>query len=340
MEQRDLYQKSNSRIYNFYIQKNNIEDEKDNKNILVFHYLKYIMTGIEYRIYDPKEDFIFKMLFGTEENKSILISLLNAILKGRPNIKDLTLENNEISKIFKDSKSSRLDILAVDDNGIKYDIEMQCQKTKDIPNRAAYYASKLFTKDLKENDDYNKSRVISIWIFAENVTERHEPLSEAFMTFQPNKSDNYEIMTDNIKIIYLELKKYLINSHNYNDKLTKWVDFLTNPINLDRKTIEDKDIEKAKKTLEYISTNDEERLIIDKIVEGRNDFYSAKNIAKEEGIEEGVKIGLKEGLKKGINKGLKEGKIEIAKNMLKKQLDIKLISELSGLTIDEINELK
>ncbi len=40
------------------------------------------MTGIECRIYDPKEDFIFKMLFGTEKNKSILISLLNAILKG------------------------------------------------------------------------------------------------------------------------------------------------------------------------------------------------------------------------------------------------------------------
>ena len=63
------------------------------------------MSDIEYKLYDPKEDFIFKMIFGTEENKSILISLLNSILKGKPNIKDLTLENNEISKIFKDSKS-------------------------------------------------------------------------------------------------------------------------------------------------------------------------------------------------------------------------------------------
>ena len=188
------------------------------------------MSDIEYRIYDPKEDFIFKMIFGSEENKSILISLLNSILKERPYIKDVKLENNEISKIFKDSKSSRLDILAVDDNGIKYDIEMQCRKTKDIPNRAVYYASKLFTKDLKENDDYNKSRVISIWIFAENVTNRKSAISEALMTFQPNKEDKYEILADNIRIIYLELRKYLINSYNYNDKLTKWVDFLTNPI--------------------------------------------------------------------------------------------------------------
>ena len=289
------------------------------------------MSDIEYRIYDPKEDFIFKMIFGSEENKSILISLLNSILKERPYIKDVKLENNEISKIFKDSKSSRLDILAVDDNGIKYDIEMQCRKTKDIPNRAVYYASKLFTKDLKENDDYNKSRVISIWIFAENVTNRKSAISEALMTFQPNKEDKYEILTDNIRIIYLELRKYLINSYNYNDKLTKWVDFLTNPIKLDRNTVEDKDIEKAIKTLDYISTNDEERLIIDKIIEGRNDYYSAKNIAREEGREEG--------LKEGLDKGLKEGKIEIAKNMLKEGLDINLISKLSGLSVKEIEEL-
>ena len=285
------------------------------------------MSDIEYRIYDPKEDFIFKMIFGSEENKSILISLLNSILKERPYIKDVKLENNEISKIFKDSKSSRLDILAVDDNGIKYDIEMQCRKTKDIPNRAVYYASKLFTKDLKENDDYNKSRVISIWIFAENVTNRKSAISEALMTFQPNKDDDYEILTDNIRIIYLELRKYLINSYNYNDKLTKWVDFLTNPIKLDRNTVEDKDIEKAIKTLDYISTNDEERLIIDKIIEGRNDFYSAKNIAREEGREE------------GREKGLKEKSIEIAKNMLKEGLDVNLISKLSGLSVKEIEEL-
>jgi len=286
------------------------------------------MSDIEYRIYDPKEDFIFKMIFGSEENKSILISLLNSILKERPYIKDVKLENNEISKIFKDSKSSRLDILAVDDNGIKYDIEMQCRKTKDIPNRAVYYASKLFTKDLKENDDYNKSRVISIWIFAENVTNRKSAISEALMTFQKNKDDDYEILTDNIRIIYLELRKYLINSYNYNDKLTKWVDFLTNPIDLEKKTFEDEDIEKARKTLNYISTNDEERLIIDKIIEGRNDYYSAKNIAREEGREE------------GREQGLKEKSIEIAKNMLKDNVDINIISKYSGLSVEDINKLK
>ena len=39
------------------------------------------MSDIEYRLFDPKEDFVFKMIFGTEENKKLLISLLNSILK-------------------------------------------------------------------------------------------------------------------------------------------------------------------------------------------------------------------------------------------------------------------
>ena len=278
------------------------------------------MSDIEYRLFDPKEDFIFKMIFGIEENKSILISLLNSILKGRPYINDVTLENTEISKIFKDGKSSRLDILATDDNGIKYDIEMQCRKTKDIINRTLFYASKSFAKDLKKNEDYNKSRVISIWIFGENITERIEPISEALMTFQPYQRDKYGIMTDNIRIIYLELNKYIVSDENIKYKLSKWVDFLKDPINLNKDTVEDKDIDKARKTLEYISTSKEERIIIEKIVEGRNDFYSAKNTAREEGKE--------------------EGKIEIAKNMLKDNVDINIISKYSGLSIDEIKDLK
>ena len=45
-------------------------------------------------------------------------------------------------------------------------------------------------------------------------------------------------------------------------------------------------------------------------------------------------------LDEAINKGIKQGKNEIAKNMLSKNMDIKLISEITGLTEDEVNSLK
>ena len=252
------------------------------------------------------------------------ISLLNAILRGRPTIKDLTLHNTEIGKILKDNKSCRLDILATSDEGIKFNIEMQCKKTKDVINRTVYYASKLFTKDLKENEDYNSSKVISIWIFGENVTDRKEPINEAYMTLKQNDKDNYEILTDNLRIIYLELNKYKVTNENINDKLTKWVDFLTNPMYVYKNTIEDKDIDKARRKLEFISCDDKERASLEAIKEGLFDQISSYNIGKKEGLD----------------KGLKEGKVEMAKILLKSGVDINIISKSSGLTIDEINKIK
>ena len=298
------------------------------------------MSDIEYRLFDPKVDYVFKILFGDENDKSMLISLLNAILKGKPTIKDLTLNNTDIPKILKDNKSCKLDILATSDEGIKFNIEMQCKKTKDIINRTVYYASKLFTKDLKENDDYNNSKVISIWIFGENVTDRADPINEAYMTLQKTDNEDYEILTDHLRIIYLELNKYKITKDNIDDKLTKWVDFLTNPIDLEKSTFEDEDIEKARKKLEFISSDDKERASLEAIKEGLFDQYSSFNIGKKEGIEEGLKEGLKEGEKKGKIEGERNKSIEIARNMLKDNVDINIISKYSGLNVEEINKLK
>ena len=56
--------------------------------------------------------------------------------------------------------------------------------------------------------------------------------------------------------------------------------------------------------------------------------------------DEATKKGLKEGLEKGLERGTEQSKNEIAKNMLKKDLDISLISEVTGLSNEQINNLK
>ena len=297
----------------------------------------------DYILYDPKKDYIFKTLFGKEKNKDLLISLLNSILRGNPIIKDLTLHNTELTKILEKDKSSRLDISAISDMGIKFDIEMQCRKTSDIPNRALHYSSKLFSSDIKENEDYNQSRVISIWIFGENVTNRKEPINEAMMTWQENDHDPYEVMTNHLRIIYLELNKYEVNDSNIKDILSGWVDFLKNPAHIDKRVLDNKDIEKAVEELEYISTDDEERAIIESIQSGINDQNSRETIARNEGKEEGLREGLtkgkEEGLREGKEEGLKQGKEEMARILLQSGVDINIISQSSGLTIEEIESL-
>jgi predicted transposase/invertase (TIGR01784 family) len=54
----------------------------------------------------------------------------------------------------------------------------------------------------------------------------------------------------------------------------------------------------------------------------------------------GEEIGRKEGMEKGVEKGKKEEKIEMAKKMKKKGEPIEKISEYTGLSKEEIEQLK
>ena len=64
---------------------------------------------------------------------------------------------------------------------------------------------------------------------------------------------------------------------------------------------------------------------------------------KLEGIKEGKLEGIEEGMKKGIEKGklegIKENSYTIAKNLKKSGLDVKFISENTGLSLEEVEKL-
>ena len=61
---------------------------------------------------------------------------------------------------------------------------------------------------------------------------------------------------------------------------------------------------------------------------------------KREGKLEGIREGKLEGIKEGIETGEKNKTISMAKNMKSKNIDINLISEITGLSIEEIRKLK
>ena len=67
---------------------------------------------------------------------------------------------------------------------------------------------------------------------------------------------------------------------------------------------------------------------------------SIRDEATKKGLKEGLEKGLERGIKQGLERGTEQSKNEIAKNMLKKGLDISLISEVTGLSNEQINNLK
>ena len=61
---------------------------------------------------------------------------------------------------------------------------------------------------------------------------------------------------------------------------------------------------------------------------------------EERAIKKGIHKGRKEGRQEGIERGIERGRQTVILNMLKKKLDVSLISEVTGLSEEEIKKLK
>ncbi|CAG8849206.1 21475_t:CDS:2, partial [Racocetra persica] len=81
----------------------------------------------------------FKKLFGVEENKDLLISLVNSIVSEEDQVTELTLLNPYNPKNFLQDKLSILDIKAKNKAGKRFNIEIQISDEADYDKRALYY---------------------------------------------------------------------------------------------------------------------------------------------------------------------------------------------------------
>ena len=92
---------------------------------------------------DPKMDFVFKNIFGSEKNPKILISFLNATLKPKDLITSVEIKNTDINKNYIEDKFSRLDVKAKTSNDEIINIEIQLKNEYNMIKRSLDYWSKL-----------------------------------------------------------------------------------------------------------------------------------------------------------------------------------------------------
>ena len=107
------------------------------------------------------------------------------------------------------------------------------------------------------------------------------------------------------------------------------------------------ELNEAKNMMEKAKADPKKRQLIEERENAARDYASAIADAKIEGIEKGEKIGIEKGKAEERAKADKElaeerakayaEKIDTAKRMLKRGLEIEDIAEFSGLSIDEIS---
>ena len=154
---------------------------------------------------NPKVDFAFKKLFGSEENKDILIAFINAILSEEQKIKDIILKNPYNIANYKEDKMSILDIKAVDENGVWYDIEMQMSEQAFYEKRAFYYWARVFADQMEGGRDYDKLRkTISINILNFNYLDEEE----CHNTYKVFNEKSKKEFSNYFEMHFIELSKF------------------------------------------------------------------------------------------------------------------------------------
>ena len=276
---------------------------------------------------EPTEDFVFKRIFGHENSKKSLLSLLNAILDGNPIIKDLTILNTETQKEGRNNKASRLNIEVSTDDGTIINVELQCIATGDLYSRSVVYASNLISLNTRKGKSYDNPKVISIWIIRDSVKQgiisnRKSPIEEITYCTTPTRwNEGYERFVDKSRIIWIQLSKFIEEvMNNISEVLMNWIKFFDNP---NKVKSNDEGIKEAQYTWEKISSSEQVKAQIRAQDKYEMDKASEMYYAKEEGKEEG-KL---------------EEKKQIALNMKSKGIEDKFIAECLDIDLDELNEL-
>ena len=281
------------------------------------------------RRYPPKMDIIFQAIFGEVGSENITKDFLEKILKRK--IEKISLDKNPIlRRELKDDKLGVLDIVTELDGKEKCNIEMQLIDKNNIIERMLYYWSKMYTRQIKAGDDYKKlEKTIVILIADFNIKGLEEVEYHSTWKIIETNSVKKLILTDKFELDIIELLK-IKGRENEKDQLLDWQIFLENPESerVTRKMEENENLKEAVEKLDRISEDEKMQRIIE---------LREKAIRDEHAIYD---KGLDDGIEEGKAKGAREKQIEIAKSMLKENMDIEMIIKITGLTKQEIEKLQ
>ena len=299
-------------------------------------------------------DLFARYLLGKNGNEDLLENLVNATLSdfNFEEVKDLEIIDPFNLSENIDLKESIIDVKAKTKDNKTVIIEFQLCGNKNFVDRIFYYISKNIVNELHEGEDYQEvQKIISINLLDFNLDFGDE--GKPHRCFKLIDTENQNISLDYIQMHLIEVQRFIDILENStieelkNNKLLTWMKFFTsnNLENIEKELKEANPI-KTKAIEEYKRFTSDDKLMWayaarDAFLVGQKMMLSRE---REEGIKEGIEKGIKEGklegLKEGKLEGLKEGQISMAKAMKNKNMDINLISEITGLSIEEVRNLR
>lgn len=275
----------------------------------------------------PKIDVVFHSLFRVG-NEEITKSIIKAVTKEK--IQNINLNNDRhIIGKYPSEKIGILDLKATLDNGTICNIEIQLADNKDTAERFLYYWSRIYSSQLVKGDEYSKlNKVIGIIIldYEFTKTKEIESISTKWKVKEVLTGKEIEL-TDVLELYIIEIPKARrVLDREPQNELAQWMIFLDDPNKeeVSRIMSENKEIKKAMNELQEMSEDEELRRLAELKEKAIRDEKSAKYRWTEEGIKQGIETTL----------------IKITKKLKEKNVPIEIIIETTGLSKEEINNIK
>ena len=296
-------------------------------------------------------DFAFKKLFGTEINKDLLVSFLNALLNGKEVVEDVTYLNTEHLGTQEYDRRAVFDVYCQNDKGEYFLVEMQKGEQQFFKDRSIYYSSFAIREQAPKGVwNYELKSIYTIGILnfcfeKEGADYYHEVKLVELKT--------KEVFYDKLTFIYLEMPKFTKTEAELETLFDKWLYAIRNLASLMERPriLQDKVFAHLFEAAEIAKFDRQERYEYQESLKAYRDWFSVMETAEIRGMERGMAKGMAKGMEEGLAKGMEKGeakgraegeqseRIKNARNLKQLGVSASIISQATGLTEDEIANL-
>ncbi len=271
---------------------------------------------------NPKTDYAFKKIFGSLDSKGILISFLNAMIyDGNPTIQDLEIINPNLPPKITGLKDTYLDVKARLADGTLVIIEMQVLNVESFGKRVLYNAAKTYVSQLQKGQGYGMLQpVIALTLTDFEMFTNSDRVISRFV--YKEETTNLRYTDNNMELVFIELPKFTKELSQLETLVDKWIYFMkyANTLTQIPPTMDMvPEIHQAFDIANQVNLNPEE---LDAIERQEMFIYDQQGViiyAKREAVEEAMQV--------------------VARQLLDR-LDDETISQTTGLSIQEIRNLR
>ena len=285
-------------------------------------------SKMEGRYINPYTDFGFKKLFGTEMNKDLLISFLNALFNGKKQeITDVQYLNSERLGYGYGDRRAVFDVYCQTSDGSHFIVEMQKAEQEYFKDHSIYYSTIAIRDQAVKGRqwNYHLEDVYTVGVLNFEFPNNEYPADSYRHEIKLKDVEDNHVFYDKLTFVYLEMPKFTKTEEELETMFDKWMFVLHNlGVLLDRpKALQDRVFKKLFKEAEIASYNEAERRQYFESQKEYWDYYST----------------MKTALKKGLAQGEAKANRENARRMKADGMALDLISKYTNLTVQEIEAL-